>query len=159
MKKRFLCVCCILMVLIQSSCSNPSAKIKYGVYRSETSDAYIEVYEDSTVYINYDLSVFEKILEDETIEYADFSENEAQIIRENFNLNRDFANKKVKYELDDGWYKYEGYISFLFYLNNPYEEGVVSWGLAYYPASEKIILEADSTVSDDHVSEIFVLEK
>ena len=160
MNKVKICICVIVMATCLAACSKSAPKVKCGVYRSETSDAYIEIFEGEMLIIhNFDLSGFEKILEDETISFAKLNESEAEALRESWDLNRDYADKKVKFEIDDSWYKYEGVIDIGFMLDNPYDAGCVSWGLAYFPASEKIILDVDSFVSDEHVSEIFVLEK
>ncbi len=143
-----------------SACSIGAPKIKCGVYRSETSDAYIEVFDDNTVQIvNCDLSVIERILEDDTIYMAELNESDSEDLRGRWDLNRDYVDNRVKYERDDEFYKYEGSIGLIFPLDNPYGVGCTTWGFSYYPAGEKIILEADGLVSDDHVSEIFVLEK
>ena len=80
-----------------SACSAFKPKVKCGVYRSETSDAYIEIFEGEMLIIhNYDLSGLEKILEDETISFAKLNESDAEDLRESWDLNRDYVDKKVK---------------------------------------------------------------
>ena len=160
MNRMKICVLVIILCACLSACSAFKPKVKCGVYRSETSDAYVEIFEGEMLIIhNYDLSGLEKIIEEETISFAKLNESDAEDLRESWDFNRDYADKKVKYVPDDDFYEYEGCIDLSFPLDNPYGAGCVSWGLCYYPASEKIILGADSMVSDDHISEIFVLEK
>ena len=160
MNKVKICILVIMMATCLAACSKSAPKVKCGVYRSETSDAYIEVFDDNTVQIaNCDLSVLEKILEDDTIYMAELNESDSEDLRGRWDLNRDYVDNRVKYERDDEFYKYEGSIGLIFPLDNPYGVGCTTWGFSYYPAGEKIILEADGLVSDDHVSEIFVLEK
>ena len=161
MNKSFFCVLFSAIVIIfLSACSQDTPKIKCGVYRSENSDAYIEVFEDNTVQImNYDLSGLETIIENDTIELANLNETDSQALKDSWDLNRDFANKRVKFETDDTFYKQIGCIDLKFPLNNPYGEGVVSWSISYYPAEKKLLLEAESITTDERVSEVFVLEK
>ena len=160
MNKVKICILVLMMATCLAACSKSAPKVKCGVYRSETSDAYIEIFEGEMLIIhNFDLSGFEKILEDETISFAELNETEAEELRERWDLNRDYADKKVKYMTDGDFYEYNGCIDLSFPLDNPYGVGCTAWSLAYFPASEKIILDVDSFVSDEHVSEIFVLEK
>lgn len=160
MNKVKICILVICLATCLSACSVYTPKVKCGVYKSETSDAYIEIFEGEMLIIhNYDLSGLEKILEEETIAFAELNESDAKALRDSWDLNRYYADKRVKYETDDELYRREGCIDLIFPLDNPYEAGCISWGLCYYPASKKIVLEAESMVSDDHVSEIFVLEK
>ena len=52
----------VVVLICFAACSLGAPKIKCGVYRSETSDAYLEVFDDNTVQIvNYDLSVMERM--------------------------------------------------------------------------------------------------
>ena len=161
MNKKSLCVLLIISMLICfSACSWGVPKIKCGVYRSESSDAYIEVFDDNTIQImNYDFSGLEKILEDDTIDLAELNETDAQTLRDSWDLNKDYANKRVNYETDDLFYKQTGNIGLTFPLNNQYNAGAVSWGITYYPAEKKMLIEAESVATDDHVIEVFVLEK
>ena len=161
MYKKSLCVLLIFSMLICfSACSMGVPKIKCGVYRSESSDAYLEVFEDNTIQImNYDLSSLETILEEDTIVIAELNETDAEALRNSWNLNKDFANKRVKFEVDDEFYKHEGNIGLCFPINNPYGVGVTSWGITYYPAEKKMLIEASGIYTDDHVIEVFVLEK
>ena len=160
MNKVKICVLVIMMSTCLAACSKSAPKVKCGVYRSKTSDAYIEIFEGEMLIIhNYDLSGLEKILEDETISFAELNESDSEDLRERWDLNRDYVDNRVKYERDDEFYKYEGSIGLIFPLDNPYGVGCTTWGFSYFPASEKIVLEATALVSDDHVSEIFVLEK
>lgn len=161
MGKKYLCsLLTAIMLICLSACSKGAPKIKCGVYRSETSDAYIEVFEDNTVQImNFDLSELEKIIEDDTIDLAELNETDAQALRDRWDLNRDYSNKRVKYETDSETYKYDGTIGLTFPLDNPYGSGVSSWGISYYPAENRMMIEAESFNSDSRVIEVFVLEK
>lgn len=150
----------IIVLISLSACSFGAPKIKCGIYRSASSDAYIEVFDDNTIQImNCDLSTLEKILEDDTIDLAELDEADAKDLRDSWNLNRDFTNKKMEYVIDDEFYKQTGNIGITFPLSNPYNAGAVSWGISYYPAEKKMLIEAESLTTDEHVSEVFVLEK
>jgi hypothetical protein len=161
MNKKTLCILLtIVLIFCLSACSSGVPKITCGVYKSESSNAYIEVFEDNTVQIvNYDLSDLETILENDTIVIAGLDENNAKALRDSWDFNRDYANKSVKFETDNETYQYEGTIGLTFPLNNPYDLGAVSWGISYYPAEKKMLIEAESITTGERVSEVFVLEK
>ena len=159
-KKIFCIVLTVVLIIGLSACSSGTPKIKCGVYKSESSNAYIEVFEDNTVQImNFDLSTLEKIIEDDTIDLAELNETDAQALRDSWDFNSDYTNKRVKYETDTETYKYDGTIGLVFPLDNPYGSGAASWGISYYPAEKKMLIEAESISTDEHVSEVFVLEK
>ena len=106
-KKSLVFFLSVVALICFSACSLGAPKIKCGVYRSETSDAYIEVFDDNTVQIvNCDLSVIERLLEDDTIYMAELNESDSEDLRERWDLNRDYVDNRVKYERDDEFYTF-----------------------------------------------------